>query len=539
MMLSPWTETTFRNPFTCWKKNPILVTIPIPSKSWTLGAFVFILQLSLACLTLVDQIKVDFGDIPFNIPSEVTSVVRIGQFITLILATMTQRDVTVSFRVVLFLRYKNNDWRDLINYENDERCLSVWFGRIMTPNLMKSSQGLLVLVNTFIVIIHSNDIVDLLKDFTSLFIISAIDDMFFYVADNGYFGHSLSRETNIVKEKKIVEDDRKISLYLRLFLSLILFTMFGGWVAVVAQQIRFASLRNEYPDCKLDFNVGAGVMGDGKCDFPKNFGSNIPECGWEGGDCKIFNEEYPNCTVQFPYLIGDGVCYGEYNWKDCGFDGGDCLKMNADLRKNYPNCAGKGVYPPLIDDGFCHFNQNTEDCGFDGNDCLELNIEFLEKFSNCNVERSHLVGDKICGAYHNRKECGYDAGDCQNCTVDDFSLLGNGQCDGGEYNTNECGFDGGDCIEMNYPNCNVDNLYFIGDGLCDGLPYNTPECGFDGGDCVEFNEKYPKCKIDLPYKIGDGDCNIKYNSKECGFDAGDCSVLSTLNGLKRNLCTEV
>ena len=38
-----------------------------------------------------------------------------------------------------------------------------------------------------------------------------------------------------------------------------------------------------------------------------------------------FNKLYPNCTVDQPILVGDGVCEGgEYNTEECKWDGGDC-----------------------------------------------------------------------------------------------------------------------------------------------------------------------------------------------------------------------
>ena len=41
-----------------------------------------------------------------------------------------------------------------------------------------------------------------------------------------------------------------------------------------------------------------------------------------GGDCVDFNALHPNCSVEYPRLIGDGRCdVGSYNTEECGFDG--------------------------------------------------------------------------------------------------------------------------------------------------------------------------------------------------------------------------
>jgi len=43
-------------------------------------------------------------------------------------------------------------------------------------------------------------------------------------------------------------------------------------------------------------NKYSSFIDDDICDFAKGVGPNIEECGWEGGDCLDFNQQYPNCT---------------------------------------------------------------------------------------------------------------------------------------------------------------------------------------------------------------------------------------------------
>ena len=101
-------------------------------------------------------------------------------------------------------------------------------------------------------------------------------------------------------------------------------------------------------------------FGDGYCD--PTF--NTEECGWDDGDCP--NANYPDCTVIYPDLIGDGVCDGApYNTAECGWDGGDCVEFNK-----YPDCTVNN--PVYIGNGQCNYwaPYNTAQCGYDGGDCL-------------------------------------------------------------------------------------------------------------------------------------------------------------------------
>ena len=365
MMLSHWTQKSFRHPCNCCKKNSTEIIIPRPSKSWILGSIVFIVQTLLALMTLLDQINVGFGETTLDIPVRVTSIVRIGQFLTLILAIMTQTDLLVSFRILLFLSYKKDDWLILTGHHKNERSYLVWFCRILLPNLMKTVQGLLVLVITFIVIVQSDNILDLLKDFTALLVISMIDDMFFFMADHGYLGESLSKKTNKAKEVSIDEDDRNVQCYLHVFLLIFILVMFGGWIAVVIEQQKGTLLLQQYLSCpeNLDFEL----IGDGKCDAPRGVEANILECGEEDGDCVIFNQRYPDCIAENPSWIGDGDCDGGlYNTLTCGWDGGDCEQFN----EIYPNCTVE--LPSWIGDGWCDDSSyNITECGWDGGDCLD------------------------------------------------------------------------------------------------------------------------------------------------------------------------
>jgi hypothetical protein len=107
------------------------------------------------------------------------------------------------------------------------------------------------------------------------------------------------------------------------------------------------------------------------------------------------------------------------------------------------------------------------------------------------------------------------------------SLIGDGNCNGGEYNTAACDWDGGDCAEFNtnYPDCHVPYPSWVGDGVCHagfGGEIYSAACGWDGGDCAI--SRYPDCDVPYPSWVGDGICNEVYNTTACGWDGGDCIV---------------
>ena len=109
-------------------------------------------------------------------------------------------------------------------------------------------------------------------------------------------------------------------------------------------------------------------IGNGDCDDVPPY--NTEACGFDGGDCVLYNEKYPDCDASYyAYYIGDGKCHDEppYNTEACGFDGGDCDRNPVD---GYPNCFVHNT--TWIDNGYCNNfpPYNTAECGFDGGDCV-------------------------------------------------------------------------------------------------------------------------------------------------------------------------
>jgi len=336
MMLSHWKFKAFTLPKQLTSRDEaVKVLVPYPTKPWIIGLSVFLIQASLGSLIILDQLNTSF-DTDMSIPIRISTVVQVGQFMTLILALFTQTDILIPFRTILLLWYREgNKWNNIIGEEDDSSFL-LWFGRVLIPNVLKIIQGTLILITTFIIIVQSDHIVGLLKDFTALFVISSVDDLFFIMADYGYLGDTLSKRADDAKSVEIIENDTHIKLYLQIAMTAMIGGMLGGWAYVRVGQTNGRYIRNEFPRCPVNHFIlnhrGAEqrplryFIGDQICDFGVGVGSNIEECGWEGGDCIDFNEEYPECSVLDVSFIGDGWCFGgDYNVKECGFEGGDCV----------------------------------------------------------------------------------------------------------------------------------------------------------------------------------------------------------------------
>eukprot|EP00979_Chaetoceros_neogracilis_P016347 scaffold7784_cov175-Chaetoceros_neogracile.AAC.1 len=511
---------------------------------WNIGVFSFLLQMLLLILIFISQINEGDGSTPFNVPFKVDNEVRIGQFAVILVCLLSQDDVLTSLQTICALwKCDCTAFQELFASGHDDppfqvaaearssRDRKVYALYILLPNLLKFSQGVLVLIVTLVIIAQGKDLIELLKDSTALFFVSGIDNVIFFCANAGYFGQKVGRQTQATTKKAIV-DVKKWSFKVRSIVVIIIgILMITALSFVVYGQLSGNYFVLKYPDCDVTNNVTAiskmtnGIcnggelntlgcafdggdcidhnlawpncrnvvdpddkLGNEKCDGGLY---NTPECKYDDGDCELFNT-FPNCNIQSPTSLGDGTCdSGAYDTILCGFDGGDCVIFDIDIcTSSYYNSYYIEIITEELGDGKCDANNNHPNCGWDGLDCLEFNAKYpLCLFVDVEPER---VGDGKCDNFgvYNSLECGYDGSDCSTfnlqypeCEGVNPDVIGDGNCDF-EYNNERCGYDGLDCLSVDcrtdtgsfctaYPNCNFPLL--IGNGECDGGDYNTAE----------------------------------------------------------------
>ena len=144
------------------------------------------------------------GCVPFNVPIYPAIFVTSAQGIALILVLATQSDILTSIHAIVTLQKNANNvqWDKLIGEEGN-RSFCLWIIRILLPNLAKFIQCAISLFLSFVIIVQSKDIIDLLKDFTALLVVSQADNILFNLAAAGFLGEHLAKRTKEVKTRHI------------------------------------------------------------------------------------------------------------------------------------------------------------------------------------------------------------------------------------------------------------------------------------------------------------------------------------------------
>ena len=277
------------------------------SKSWLFGVLIFITQITLLGLIFANQISTSIEDTIFGVPFKVDNSVRVSQFLAIFITIMISYDIFMPIRDLTILWIENPEWAKVVvgaidtsdyrslrhNVEdgvvlgrpsNERR--KIWFLQILLPNVLKFIQGVLVLLITFVIVIQSDDTIDLFKDFAAMQVISELDNVAFLLARHGFFGFALKRDTGAAKEIKLVDRVPVIcGLPLRpILLFGLLFVMNSVFIGlVVIGQLNGTFFSKKYPNCRIKKELSQITMiNDGRCN---NGLFNTFQCGFDGMDC--------------------------------------------------------------------------------------------------------------------------------------------------------------------------------------------------------------------------------------------------------------
>lgn len=282
----------------------LMMTSKVRSGAWLISLFTsLVFQLGLAGLIGIQFLTGDSNATlynPFDAPLTNNIYTTIAQLITIILVLATQSDVLSALQTLVILRFRSDvAWDEMIG-EAGNRSYNMWFMRIFVPNMLKIIQGVAVLFASFLIIVQSTEIIELLKDFTSLLVISEADNIIFYLADMGFLGEHLAMRTAQVKNARMEirtnnDDENKSCLQKcnvfasRPFMLIVMCSLIvTGWSIVVLRQYYGGFIDNAYGNCDVEkayrrslTSLQLTEFNDGNCDAR----FNNTQCEWDGGDC--------------------------------------------------------------------------------------------------------------------------------------------------------------------------------------------------------------------------------------------------------------
>jgi hypothetical protein len=234
-----------------------------------LPAYVFLLQIMI--LVLIAWNLLQENDKPLsnrmNVPVDVPLTVTMSQYIACFVSVFTADDFITG------ILYAGKH----ILKDEDSILTSHWKWEV--SNLMRTTEGALVIFVSFIFIVQSDTAIDLFLNFAGVTFVGTLDDVSFYLATNGFLGRRSQILAHRVSKMRVHHDESrshahrigKVEFGRYVLFAVLTIAMWSGLSIVVSQQdkLKFA--------CK---SVAIQVVGDTKYSWARHYSgsdSRIPK----------------------------------------------------------------------------------------------------------------------------------------------------------------------------------------------------------------------------------------------------------------------
>lgn len=207
-----------------------LFCAPFGSMPMVTGVLVVALQFSLFLLFLADLLDTQ------SLPPDVGILVRCTQFICVLVCFLAQTDIRNSLRALLY--FEATDVLQL-------RFPGFAIGKFILANLIMLVQGLLSITVVTALIVYSDNVFDLLLNFTAVIFVSELDELTFQMAVLGYIGSRTEKLAKRIQRTRFPQSSvRGCKKYLHIYLF---FAFLLGELLVSDQNILNVP-RQSYPE---------------------------------------------------------------------------------------------------------------------------------------------------------------------------------------------------------------------------------------------------------------------------------------------------
>ena len=253
------------------------------SVPFLIAIIVFSFQIAIFSLVSVDVIDLSNSRNPFNIPTNVESTVRATQVLAIIIAIVTQDDVK---KVILILR----DGYDVDVFQGTFGPDATKFQWVLSL-VLRASEGLTGLFVTFMLIMQSKTVLELLLNFSAMEFVSLLDDVAFSMLREEYFGIGMMEHATLCEKKYYVPhiSSLKSSRFSAVYFIVIFAVMFSGWSGIYSEQATGMYLCQQmYVQLDDEFaSALAGLSGIYTINNNEQFGGRVTSSQEKNGQGKI------------------------------------------------------------------------------------------------------------------------------------------------------------------------------------------------------------------------------------------------------------
>jgi len=224
-----------------------LIYTDVISKPFVLGVMVFLFQVGIYAVLFYNIYDRDNKKNRFGFPFNVDVSVRISEVLAIFISIITQEDI----RKAISLYRGGYDDQTAGGLSKVFQGATRW--KWWLSILLSATEGMLGLIITFLLIMRSDSVLDLLLNFSAIEFVTGLDDLVFKLAREKFLGQTVKDEAKKVEEKSYYvnqryanpENARRVSM---LYFFVLGVSFLAGWGVIYRKQRRGTYL------CQLIFS---------------------------------------------------------------------------------------------------------------------------------------------------------------------------------------------------------------------------------------------------------------------------------------------
>jgi len=168
-----------------------------PSVTRTFFFSLFIILLKIAFYTILLQpVGLEYDFLRLASPRDVWT----ARFLLIPVAVATQQDLVSAYYFFTNIRIDDDNVRKIAPHATKAKCIFSY--------VLRSADGMISLILNYLIMMQTNNVLAIFLNFAALQFLQGIDDVFFDLMEQGFFGDHMEVDCKLVKKVKFAKLDK-------------------------------------------------------------------------------------------------------------------------------------------------------------------------------------------------------------------------------------------------------------------------------------------------------------------------------------------
>jgi len=216
----------------CEDTFSFLIYSHVRSRAFVLATFVFLFQIAIYVVLAIDIINASDPNNPLKFPVNVEGAVRAAEFLAIVVAIITQDDLRKAVNLL-----RDGFDQNLVN-AHEGATKKKWILSIV----LRGSEGFFGLFLTFLLIMQSDTVIELLLNFLAMGFVGQLDDVVFVLTREGFLGKALQKDAKklsctFYNVSHLSTESKTASFATFAYFGVFFVAFFAAWVTIFSKQV--------------------------------------------------------------------------------------------------------------------------------------------------------------------------------------------------------------------------------------------------------------------------------------------------------------